>query len=91
MNNNKEDAKITKTKLEDAKQICLLIDKYSKERLMFYRPVSEIEYKIRDYFVCRPGNEVVGCVAFRIWNKKAQKFMLWLLTLIVREKELVVS
>lgn len=71
--NNKEKIKIKKAKLEDAKQICALINKYSKKGLMLYRPVSEIEYKIRDYFVCRIDDKVIGCVAFRIWNKKSSE------------------
>jgi amino-acid N-acetyltransferase len=61
--------KIEKATVKDVKAIHDLISTYSKKGFMLYRPTLEIEYKIRDYFVCRAKNKVVGCVALRVWNK----------------------
>lgn len=65
--------KIEKAKLDDAKQINSLIAKYSREGLMLHRPTVEIEHRIRDYFVCALENKIIGCAAFRIWNKKSSE------------------
>lgn len=65
--------KIEKAALKDVKEIHNLIGKYSKKGLMLYRPSLEIEYKIRDYFVSRVNNKMVGCVALRVWNRKSSE------------------
>jgi len=63
--------KIIKAKLEDVGKIHNLIHKYAREGLMLYRPTREIEHKIRDYFVCKEKNSVIGCIGLTIWNKNA--------------------
>ncbi|MFH1238630.1 MAG: GNAT family N-acetyltransferase [bacterium] len=65
--------KIEKATLKDVGEIHKLIGKYAQKGFMLYRPVLEIEYKIRDYFVCRVKNKVVGCVALRVWNKRSSE------------------
>ena len=65
--------KIEKAKLEDIKEIHKLVSGYSKKGLMLYRPLAEIEYRIRDYFVCKLKDKIIGCVALRIWNKKSSE------------------
>ena len=40
---------------------------------MLYRPTTEIEYRIRDYFMYKLKGEIIGCIAFRVWNKKSSE------------------
>jgi len=62
--------KIRKARLKDVKQIHGLVNGYSRKGLMLARPVSYIETKIRDFFVCTCDGNVMGCVALKIWNKE---------------------
>ena len=63
--------KIEKAKIEDVKEIHKLIDQYFKKGMMLYRFPADIEQKIRDYFVCKVDNKIVGCVALKIWNRRS--------------------
>jgi amino-acid N-acetyltransferase len=63
--------KIRKATLKDVKEINKIINYYSRKRLMLYRPCAQIERNIRDYFVYKLGNEVIGNCALRIWSKKS--------------------
>ena len=63
--------KIEKAKIEDVKEIHKLIDQYSKKGMMLYRFPADIEQKIRDYFVCKVDNKIVGCIALRVWNHRS--------------------
>lgn len=63
--------KIEKAKLTDAKEIHKLISGYFKKGLLLYRPSVEIEHRIRDYFICRLDDKIVGCAALRVWNRKS--------------------
>jgi amino-acid N-acetyltransferase len=63
--------KIEKAEIEDVKEIHKLINQYSKKGMMLYRFPAEIEQKIRDYSICKIDNEIIGCVALKIWNKKS--------------------
>jgi len=74
--------KIQKAKLTDAKEINRIITAYSKKGLMLYRPVEEIEYKIRDYSVCKDKDEIIGCVGLKVWNKNTAEIY----ALAVKEK-----
>jgi len=63
--------KIRSATLKDVKKINRLIDNYSKQGLMLYRPSIEIERNIRDYFVCELKNKVIGSCALRVWNRRS--------------------
>ena len=65
--------KIEKAGLRDVGEIHNLINRYSKQGLMLYRPSLEIEHNIRDYFICRLASRLVGCIAIRIWNRKSSE------------------
>ncbi len=65
--------KVQKATLHDLREIHALISKYAREGLMLYRTIAEIEYKIRDYFVCKIDNKVIGCTALRVWNIKSSE------------------
>lgn len=65
--------KVQKATLHDVKEIHALISKYAGKGFMLYRTIAEIEYKIRDYFVCKIDNKVIGCSALRVWNMKSSE------------------
>jgi amino-acid N-acetyltransferase len=62
---------IEKAKIEDVKEIHKLVNQYSRKGLMLYRFPADIEQKIRDYFVCKVDNKIIGCVALKIWNRRS--------------------
>ena len=62
---------IEKAKLADVDKIYELMQQPVKETKMLYRPRLELARRIRDFFVCRLKNKVIGCIALRIWTKKA--------------------
>jgi len=64
---------INKATLEDIKEIHDLIEKYSKQGLMLYRHTAEIERNIRDYFVVKEKNKLIGCCGLRTWDKKSSE------------------
>ena len=64
---------IKKAVLNNVKDIHKLISIYSKQGLMLYRSLVEIESKIRDYFVFEMENKIVGCVALGIWDRKSSE------------------
>jgi amino-acid N-acetyltransferase len=74
--------KIQKAKLTDVKAIHRIIAAYAKKGLMLYRPVEEIEYKIRDYSACKNKDEVIGCAGLKVWNRNAAEIY----ALAVKEK-----
>jgi amino-acid N-acetyltransferase len=58
--------KIEKATLKDVKKIHDLIEGYSKEGLMLYRPMIDLQHNIRNYFICKEGKKLLGCCALRI-------------------------
>lgn len=64
---------IRKATINDIKKIHKLINIYSRKGLILYRPSIEIANKIRDYFVYKIGNKVIGCIALRIWNERSSE------------------
>lgn len=61
--------KVEKAKVDDASQIHLLVNHFAKQGELLPRPLSEIYENLRDFFVIREGDEVVGCVALHIcWS-----------------------
>ncbi|MEK7173193.1 MAG: GNAT family N-acetyltransferase [Patescibacteria group bacterium] len=66
---------VRKAKLQDARQINKLVFGYAKNGKMLLRPLYYIAPRIRDFFVCVIGNEVVGCVGLRVWNMQWAEIM----------------
>lgn len=55
-----------KAKIVDVPQIHKLVNSFGLQGLMLPRPMSEIYENLRDFFVVREGNEVLGCGALHI-------------------------
>jgi amino-acid N-acetyltransferase len=60
---------IEKARVSDAQAIYDLVNGFADHDEMLHRPLSEIYENLRDYFVARLGEEVVGCVALHLlWS-----------------------
>ncbi len=57
---------VEKATVRDVEQMHKLINYYADKSEMIARPLSEIYENIRDYFVVRQGERVVGCVALHV-------------------------
>ena len=64
---------IEKAKIGDVTQMHKLINYFADKDEMLARPLSEIYENIRDYFVVRQGEQVVGCAALHVsWSDLAE-------------------
>jgi len=64
---------IEKAKISDAKQIQSVINIHAREGKMLERSVMEIYESIRDFFVYRKKDKIVGVTALRIyWDDLAE-------------------
>ncbi|HEY81785.1 MAG TPA: N-acetyltransferase [Dehalococcoidia bacterium] len=64
---------VEKAKIQDVPQIHRLINYFAEKDEMLARPLSEIYENIRDYFVVREGERVIGCAALHIlWADLAE-------------------
>lgn len=64
---------VQKARMDDVPQIHKLINFFADRGEMLARPLSEIYENLRDYFVVRNGDEVLGCVALGImWRDLAE-------------------
>ncbi len=64
---------IEKAKIGDVTQMHQLINYFADKDEMLARPLSEIYENIRDYFVVRQGEQVVGCAALHVsWSDLAE-------------------
>ncbi|MBI4708915.1 MAG: GNAT family N-acetyltransferase [Candidatus Portnoybacteria bacterium] len=61
---------IRKAALKDVREIHKLVNGFSKKGLMLARPISYIETRIRDFFVCVCDGRVVGCAGLKVWNRE---------------------
>lgn len=60
---------VEKARIKDVPQIHRLVNRFGSKGLMLPRPMSEIYENLRDFYVVRKGNEVVGCGALHIcWD-----------------------
>lgn len=59
-------AEVEKAKVADAPTIHRLVNYFADRGEMLHRPLSEIYEHIRDYFVIRDGDEVIGCAALHV-------------------------
>jgi amino-acid N-acetyltransferase len=65
--------KVEKAKISDVAQMHKLINYFADKGLMLPRPLSEIYENIRDYFVCKDDEKVIGCAALHItWSDLAE-------------------
>jgi amino-acid N-acetyltransferase len=65
--------KVEKAKIIDVAQMHKLINYFADKGLMLPRPLSEIYENIRDYFVCKDDEKVIGCAALHItWSDLAE-------------------
>ncbi len=64
---------IEKAKIGDVAQIHQLINYFADKDEMLARPLSEIYENIRDYFVIRQREQVIGCAALHVsWSDLAE-------------------
>ncbi len=65
--------KVEKARMVDVPQIHKLINFFADRGEMLARPLSEIYENLRDYFVVKSGDEILGCVALGImWRDLAE-------------------
>jgi len=58
--------KVDKARIGDATSMHRLINHFADQGEMLPRALSQIYENIRDYFVIRDGNQVIGCVALHV-------------------------
>lgn len=64
---------VEKAKVGDAPQIHRLVNYFADRGEMLHRPLSEIYEHIRDYFVIRDGDDLIGCAALHVsWEDLAE-------------------
>jgi len=61
---------VRKAQVKDVKQVHELIGYYAKQNMMLPRNENDIAEGIRDFWVYRKGNSVVGCAAVHIFSDK---------------------
>ncbi|MDD5292384.1 MAG: N-acetyltransferase [Candidatus Omnitrophica bacterium] len=65
---------IIKARISDAKQMQSLINFYASKDLMISRSLNEIYENIRDYWVYKENNKIIGCCGLHIigWDNLAE-------------------
>jgi amino-acid N-acetyltransferase len=64
---------VEKARITDVRDIHRLVNHFAARGAMLARPLSEIYENLRDYFVVRSRNKVIGCVALHIsWEDLAE-------------------
>ena len=64
---------VEKAKISDVAQMHKLINYFANKGEMLPRPLSEIYENIRDYFVVRQDDQVLGCAALHVmWSDLAE-------------------
>ena len=64
---------VEKAKIGDAPQIHKLANYFAQKGVMLPRALSEIYENIRDFFVIKDGDKVVGCAALHVyWSDLAE-------------------
>ena len=58
--------RIEKAKIGDVPKIQQLVNSFADKGEMLARPLSEIYENLRDYFIIRDADKIVGCVALHI-------------------------
>ncbi len=66
-------AKVEKARISDAIQMHKLINTFADRGEMLHRSLSELYENIRDFYVCREDDKVIGCAALHInWSELAE-------------------
>jgi amino-acid N-acetyltransferase len=64
---------VEKAKISDIPQIHKLINGFADRSMMLARPLSDLYEDVRDFFVIRKDNELLGCAALAIsWEDLAE-------------------
>lgn len=64
---------IRKARIEDIKQIQILINSYARQDLMLPRSLNELYDNIRDFWVAEEEKKIVGCCSLHIcWDELAE-------------------
>jgi len=64
---------VTKARIEDVPQMHKLINEFANRGDMLPRALSQIYENLRDYFVVRDGDSVIGCAALHVnWMDLAE-------------------
>ena len=64
---------VEKAKITDVPAMHKLINSFADKGEMLHRPLSEIYESIRDYFVVKDGDALVGCAALHVnWSDLAE-------------------
>ena len=64
---------IQRAQLSDVPKIHQLITYFANQDEMLHRPLSELYENIRDYYVIRVGDEIIGCSALHVvWSDLAE-------------------
>ena len=64
---------IEKARISDVVQMHRLVNYFAGKEEMLPRPLSELYENIRDYFVVKDGDKVVGCAALHVsWEDTAE-------------------
>ena len=64
---------IEKAKITDVPEIHKLVNLFAGRGEMLARPLSDIYENLRDYFVVRDGERIIGCVSLHIsWSDLAE-------------------
>ena len=70
---NERDVVIAPARLEDVPGMHALIKKFADRNEMLHRALSELYENLRDYYVARVGDRVVGCAAVHtVWEDLAE-------------------
>jgi amino-acid N-acetyltransferase len=65
--------KLEKAKISDVPEMHKLINSFAEKGEMLARPLSEIYENIRDFFVVKEGERVIGCAALHVcWSDLAE-------------------
>jgi amino-acid N-acetyltransferase len=65
--------KVEKARISDVPQIHQLINHFADKDEMLPRPLSELYENIRDCFVVRQGERVIGCISLHVfWTDLAE-------------------
>ena len=65
--------KVEKAKISDVPQIHQLINYFAEKDEMLPRPLSELYENIRDCFVVREGEQIIGCISLHVfWSDLAE-------------------
>jgi len=65
--------KVEKARIDDGPQIHKLANYFAEKGVMLPRALSEIYENIRDFFVVRDGDKVIGCASLHIyWSDLAE-------------------